>query len=64
MGRMDKEQAELKTFNNYTIIMANNVAHFDLIQQAALGFQAFQNLENLISNIVKENLHISCLVSF
>ena len=64
MGRMDKEQAELKTFNNYTIIMANNVAYLELIEQAALDFQAFQNLENLISNIVKENLHISCLVSF
>ena len=39
---------------------------FELIQQAGefhVMFKHFQNLENLISNILEEKLHISCLVS-
>ena len=41
---------------------------FELIQQAApvnfMFIKHFQNLENLILNILKEKLHLSCLVSF
>ena len=42
---------------------------FELIQQAALVkfifvFKHFQDLGNLILNILQEKLHISCLVSF
>ena len=41
---------------------------FELIQQAAqmnfMLYLNFQNFENLMLNILKEKLHISCLVSF
>ena len=66
---MDKEQAvfeqlilsdfkkwsstAVETFNNYTIIITNNVV-----------LKHFQNPENLISNLLKEKLHISFLASF
>ena len=67
---------ELKTFNNYAIITTNNrgkiriswvcflsLFSFELIQQAfQVVFEQFQNPENHIFKILKEKLHISCIV--
>ena len=67
---------ELKTFNNYARITTNNrgkiriswacflsLFSFELIQQAfQVVFEQFQNLENHIFKILKEKLHISCIV--
>ena len=51
----------------FTIVMFLSVSYCQLIEQAALVkfifYLSFQNLENLILNILKEKLHISCLVS-
>ena len=46
----------LKTFNNSTIIIPPCSGEFRVV------FKHFQNLENLILNILKEKLYISCLV--